>query len=149
MNQDKNVNKIQYTLLKDLKDKSELNCYGIIYDASFPQYSEKSQKDNSSMFECTIKLIDQYINPIEFPDETSFNNNIKTLIIKSNFKEQIPFIHTIGDIIRVQNCYVNSNSNKNIYIIINIISKIQYLVLYYHQKNIIHLLRKMKELLKN
>ena len=61
-------------------------------------------------------MIDQYINSIKYPDSTEFSNNIKTLIIKSNYKEQIPFIHTIGDIIRVQHCYVKQKANKSLYL---------------------------------
>jgi len=114
----KNANQIKYTLLKDIQEQGEYNFYGIIYDASFPKISEKSEKSqqNSVNFECSIKLIDQYINSLEYPDSTEFNNNIKTLIIKSNYKEQIPFIHTIGDIIRVQHCYCKQKMNKCLYL---------------------------------
>jgi hypothetical protein len=68
MNQDnKNLKKIKYTLLKDIEEPGEYNCYGIIYDASFPQYLEKKEKDNNTLnYGCTIKLIDQY--PIIHPD---------------------------------------------------------------------------------
>ena len=116
--ENKNTNQIKYTLLKDIQEQGEYNFYGIIYDASFPKISEKSEKSQQSSinFECSIKLIDQNINSLEYPDSTEFNNNIKTLIIKSNYKEQIPFIHTIGDIIRVQHGYCKQKMNKCLYL---------------------------------
>ena len=52
----KNANQIKYTLLKDIQEQGEYNFYGIIYDASFPKISEKSEKSQQSSinFECSI-----------------------------------------------------------------------------------------------
>ena len=120
MKYDKQI--IKYTPFNEMKEPGEYNCYGIIYDASFPQIQEQSQQGGSK-YECTIKLIDQYINLINCSDLTSFNNNIITLIIKSQFKEKIPYIHTIGDIIRIHSGIYSHKNKKNIYLTITNNSK--------------------------
>ena len=103
-------------------EPGEYNCYGIIYDASFPQNLEQSQSTGTK-YECTIKLIDQYVNFLNCNDISSFNNNIITLIIKSQFKEKIPYIHTIGDIIRIHSGIYSHKNKKNIYLTITTNSK--------------------------
>ena len=106
---------IKYTKLSDLSEPGEYNCYGIIYDASFPQIQEQSQQ-GASKYECTIKLIDQDINFLNSEDISSFNSNIITLIIKSQYKEKIPYIHAIGDIIRIHSGIYSHKNKKNIYL---------------------------------
>ena len=106
---------IKYTKLSELSEPGEYNCYGIIYDASFPQIQEQSQQ-GASKYECTIKLIDENINFLNCADVSTFNNNIITLIIKSQFKEKIPYIHTIGDIIRIHSGIYSHKNKKNIYL---------------------------------
>jgi hypothetical protein len=106
---------IKYTKLSELSEPGEYNCYGIIYDASFPQIQEQSQQ-GASKYECTIKLIDENINFLNCADVSTFNNNIITLIIKSQFKEKIPYIHTIGDIIRIHSGIYSHKNKKNIYV---------------------------------
>ena len=46
---------IRYTKLSDMSEPGEYNCYGIIYDASFPQIQEQSVQ-GASKYECTIKF---------------------------------------------------------------------------------------------
>ena len=106
---------IKYTKLSEMTESGEYNCYGIIYDASFPQIQEQSQQ-GASKYECTIKLIDENINFLTCSDVSTFNSNIITLIIKSQFKEKIPYIHTIGDIIRIHSGKYSHKNKKNIYL---------------------------------
>ena len=40
-------------------EQGEYNCYGIIYDASFPQNLEQSQPGYTK-YECTIKFFELY-----------------------------------------------------------------------------------------
>ena len=106
---------IKYTPFNEMVEPGEYNCYGIIYDASFPQNQDQSQ-GGTIKYECILKLIDQHINCINCCDLSSFNNNIITLIIKSQFKEKIPYIHTIGDIIRIHSGIYSHKNKKNIYL---------------------------------
>ena len=115
---------IKYTKLSEMTESGEYNCYGIIYDASFPQIQEQAQQ-GSSKYECTIKLIDENINFLNSADVSTFNNNIITLIIKSQFKEKIPYIHTIGDIIRIHSGIYSHKNKKNIYLQIATTQKLQ------------------------
>ena len=108
---------IKYTPFSEMIEPGEYNCYGIIYDASFPQNQDQSQ-GGGIKYECILKLIDQHINFINCSDLSSFNNNIITLIIKSQLKEKIPYIHTIGDIIRIQSGIYSHKNKKNIYLTI-------------------------------
>ena len=92
-----------YTPLNEMNEPGEYNFYGIIYDSTFPiQEEENSMLDeqkSNPVYNCIIKLIDQSINCLTNPN--NFQDNLITLIIKSTDKENIPFIHNIGDIIRV------------------------------------------------
>ena len=106
---------MKYTKLSEMSEPGEYNCYGIIYDASFPQIQEQSQQ-GASKYECTIKLIDEDINFLNCSDMSAFNNNIITLIIKSQYKEKIPYIHTIGDIIRIHSGIYSHKNKKNMYL---------------------------------
>lgn len=86
--------KYKYTSIKDLNMDGYFNFYGIIYDATFPVYDDK---ENS--YSATVKIIDQEVNCSTHPETLS--DHIVYLIIKSSDKENLPFIHSIGDIIRV------------------------------------------------
>jgi len=96
---------IKYTPIKDIikndaKD-SDYNFYGLIYDASLPL-----KEENSDNFMCSLKLIDREVNWISH--RNSLDKDILNLIIKSSSQENLPFIHCVGDIIRVQRAvYVN------------------------------------------
>ena len=92
----------KYSLFIDLTEEKSYSFFGVIYDSSFP--IEKIQ-DNIIFYEITLKLIDPSKNCISNKD--NLKENILTLIIKSNLKECIPFIHKIGDII----CINNGNYN--------------------------------------
>ena len=96
-----------YSTFDALKEQGEYNFYGVIYDASFPQ-----EETNSGKYSCTIKLIDQSINCLS----KDFNENIIYLTIKSTEKENIPYIHKIGDIIRVHRGFYSPKNKRNIYL---------------------------------
>ena len=89
---------IKYSPIKDIikedAKEGDYNFYGIIYDASLPFLEE-----NSDNYMCSIKIIDKEINLISH--KNSLNKDILTLIIKSTYKENLPFVHCVGDIIRV------------------------------------------------
>lgn len=101
--------KYKYSTFNDMTASEDYNFYGIIYDASFPMLDEQHNTHNQTSssngvgnqpkYECTIKLIDQEVNLLTNPID--FNDKIINLIIKSNSKDSIPYIHSIGDIIRV------------------------------------------------
>jgi hypothetical protein len=84
----------KYTSIKDIEQIDNYNFYGIIYDATFPAVDEISKH-----YVCNVKVIDPDINCLTNP--STLADNIVTLIIKSNTMEQLPFIHNIGDIIRI------------------------------------------------
>jgi hypothetical protein len=86
--------KYKYSSLNEMKEPGDYNFYGIIYDSTFPTLEEKE-----NLYKCTIKIIDPDVNCLTHP--TSLNENILLLNIKSNSKENMPYIHSIGDIIRV------------------------------------------------
>lgn len=100
--------KYKYTLLKDLTDLADYNFYGIIIDASFPIKTKTTEKE--SHYECVIKLIDNStVLPIT-------EDNTVTLTIKSTNRECIPYIHNIGDIIRIHRGTYNPKTGRNVYV---------------------------------
>lgn len=101
--------KYHYTSFIDLTFSGECNLYGIIYDASFPIQDEFVE----SRYECTLKLIDPTVNCLTNPSDII--DKLITLIIKSNDKESIPYVHNIGDIIRI---------HRGNYVRLNIISEL-------------------------
>ena len=107
-----------YTTFDQLKEQGEYNFYGIIYDASFPNednyLSESDKKKNSSKFTCILKLIDQTTNCLTH--QNNFSENIIYLIIKSSEKENIPYIHHIGDIIRIHRGFYSPKKKRNVYL---------------------------------
>lgn len=107
-----------YTTFDQLKEQGEYNFYGIIYDASFPNednyLSESDKKKNSSKFTCILKLIDQTTNCLTH--KNNFSENIIYLIIKSSEKENIPYIHHIGDIIRIHRGFYSPKKKRNVYL---------------------------------
>ena len=98
----------KYSTFDELIEQGEYNFFGIIYDASFPQ-----EEQNTSNYSCILKLIDQTTNCLTHPD---FNENIIYLIIKSSERENIPFVHHIGDIIRVRRGFYSPKKKRNIYL---------------------------------
>ena len=97
----------KYSTFDELIEQGEYNFYGIIYDASFPQEEELG-------YTCILKLIDQTTNCLTHPN--NFNENIIYLIIKSKERENIPFVHQIGDIIRIRRGFYSPKKKRNIYL---------------------------------
>ena len=110
--------KYKYTSFDELKEQGEYNFFAIIYDASFPQEenstSESDKKKNSVKYFCILKLIDHTTNCLTNPN--NFNENVIYLIIKSSEKENIPYVHNIGDIIRVHRGFYAPKKKRNIYV---------------------------------
>ncbi|MCQ2821381.1 MAG: hypothetical protein MJ252_29320 [archaeon] len=115
--------KYEYASLSDLIENRDNNFYGIIYDASYPTVDEKTLPGSGIgqncqiQYECTVKLIDQGINPITNKD--NLNDNIINVVIKSNSRDRIPYIHAIGDIMRVHRGIYSKKKKKNVYINLN------------------------------
>ena len=114
----KHTVRYKYTTFDELKEQGEYNFYGIIYDASFPLEenlaSESDKKKNVSKFSCILKLIDQSTNCLTHPN--NFNDNVIYLIIKSSEKDNIPYVHHIGDIIRVHRGLYAPKKKRNVYL---------------------------------
>jgi Telomeric single stranded DNA binding POT1/CDC13 len=92
---------IKYSTIKQFKESGDYNFYGVIYDASLPK-----KEENSDNFVCCLKIIDPQVNCLNY--KTNINDNCINLFIKSLSKENLPFIHCVGDIIRVhKGVYVN------------------------------------------
>jgi hypothetical protein len=102
----------KYSTFDELVEQGEYNFFGIIYDASFPQ-----EEQDLSKYTCILKLIDQTTNCLTHPKD--FNDNIIYLIIKSNERENIPFAHHIGDIIRVHRGFYSPKKKRNVYLNLN------------------------------
>ena len=88
---DRIITKYKYTSLADMTTSNQYNFYGIVIDSSFPSNNTLPE----SHYECILKVID-----ISY---THSSPTILTLIIKSRSKDQIPYIHKIGDVIRIIN----------------------------------------------
>lgn len=113
--------KYKYSTFNEMVNPGDYNFYGIIYDASFPLLEEK-QNDNISSsnptrYECTIKLIDKDVNCLT--NEKDLNDHLINLIIKSTSKEAMPYIHSIGDIIRVHRGNYSHKKKRNVYLHLN------------------------------
>ena len=127
-NNDVDISKIQenaihtviylYTTFDQLKEQGEYNFYGIIYDASFPLEEnsplESDKKKNVSKYSCILKLIDLTTNCLTH--QNNFNDNVIYLIIKSSEKENIPYVHHIGDIIRIHRGFYSPKKKRNVYL---------------------------------
>ena len=99
----------KYITFDELIEQGEYNFYGIIYDASFPL-----EEENTGKYSCVLKLIDQTTNCLTNPND--FSENIINLIIKSNERENIPFVHYIGDIIRIHRGFYSKKKKRNVYL---------------------------------
>ena len=110
--QEENLNhsiKYKYSMFSDLIEQGEYNFYGVIYDSSFPL-----EETTTGKYSCTIKLIDQSTNCLSNPND--FNENIIYLTIKSSEKENIPYIHNIGDVIRIHHGFYSPKNKRNVYL---------------------------------
>ena len=111
--------KYKYTSFDDMKEQGEYNFYGIIYDASFPKEEDNfailpGTKEPLPKYSCILKLLDQTTNCLTNP--TNFNESVITLIIQANERENIPYVHQIGDIIRVHRGLYAPKSKRNVYL---------------------------------
>ena len=88
---DRIITKYKYTSLADMTTSNQYNFYGIVIDSSFPSNNTLPEPH----YECILKVID-----ISYTHSSPI---ILTLIIKSRSKKQIPYIHKIGDVIRIIN----------------------------------------------
>ena len=115
-----------YTTFEEMKDKGEYNFYAIIFDASFPKEAEvhppsPGQKEPLIKYSVELKLFDRGTNLLI--QRNNLSKNFIKLIIQVNEKENIPFIHQIGDIIRVQK---GTYLLKKGEVYLNLIKNVQY-----------------------
>jgi hypothetical protein len=103
--------KYKYHEIKDITVSDNYNFYGIVYDATFP-----TTDDSPNSYVCNVKLIDTDTNCLTFPN--SLNQEIVTLIIKSNTKDSLPYIHNVGDILRVHRGHLGVRIKKFILLFI-------------------------------
>ena len=107
--------KYKYTPFDELREQGEYNFYGVIFDASFPkEENSELEKNKNTKYSCILKLIDQSTNCLTH--DTTFNDNVINLIIKSSEKENIPYVHHIGDIIRVHRGMYAPKKKRNVYV---------------------------------
>lgn len=111
--------KYKYTSFDEMKEQGEYNFYGVIYDATFPKEEENNallpgQTEPLPKYSCVLKLIDQSTNCLTNP--TNFNDNVITLIIQANEKDNLPYVHHIGDIIRVHRGFYSPKKRRNVYL---------------------------------
>jgi hypothetical protein len=95
----KSGDKYNYTELDKVSSSSveSSNFYGVIVDASFPYKKTIKSKAGVSdqMFICTMKIID----PSQFTQQKGWKYS--QLVIYATKLEDLPFVHRLGDIIRV------------------------------------------------
>ena len=105
--------KYKFSKFDDMKFDGEYNFYGIIFDAAFPIFLETPFPH----YECILKLIDD---TSDISTEIQEENYI-TLIIKSQKKEEIPFVHNLGNIIRV--IFGTYQNKKKRYVYLNFMNE--------------------------
>ena len=111
--------KYAYTTFDQMKEQGEYNFYGIIYDASFPKEEENyallpGAKAPLPKYSVVLKLLDQSTNCLTHPKNLA--ENLITLIIQVNERENIPYVHQIGDIIRVHRGMYIPKQKRNVYL---------------------------------
>ena len=111
--------KYKYTPFDEMKEQGEYNFYGFVYDATFPKEEDNfailpGNKEPLPKYSCVLKVLDQSINCLTHP--ANFNENVITLIIQSNERENIPYVHQIGDIIRVHRGLYAPKAKRNVYL---------------------------------
>ena len=125
----------QYKRLKDLTRDGDYNFYAIIYDASLP-FQDKAP----NTYSCTLKVIDQDINGLNYP--STLNNEIVYIIIKSNTKDNLPYVHSFGDIIRIQKGkfkFNTVNSTHQVYLNLTLMQNIKCSWTIFPSKSIINI----------
>ena len=95
-----------YVKLNEITTPQEqYNFYGVIIDATYPN----PEDNNPNEFVCSLKLIDQSINAKS--NQTNFDDAVINVIIKSNSKENLPYVTAVGDIFRVHRGFYVRNLN--------------------------------------
>ncbi len=106
--------KYEYSNIKSFSNQGDYNFFGIIYDATFPI------PEDACTYTCSLKIVDPEVNLLA--NSADFNDQVINLVVKSNSVDALPFIHRIGDIIRVHrstyvikifNFLLNSNLAEN------------------------------------
>ena len=101
------TSKYTYQKLSEIKEPNkEYNFYALVIDATFPH-----SEDYPSSFVCILKVIDETSNFVDGLAE----KDIYTVIVKASEKNQTPFIHNVGDIIRIHRGYFRPKTTNNIY----------------------------------
>lgn len=85
--------KYEYSNIKSFSNQGDYNFYGIIFDATFP-----SQED-ACTYICNMKIVDPEVNLLA--NSADFNDQVINVVVKSTSIDALPFVHRIGDIIRV------------------------------------------------
>lgn len=118
----KTKEEIPFSLFDEMTEQKDYNFYGVIYDASFPVIEDSNSL--CPFYEVTLKLIDPSMNCLSKSSTLqSIEESILTLIIKSNLKECMPYIHSIGDIIRVHHGSYNP-AKRTAYLLLTGVTKI-------------------------
>jgi len=107
----KGQDKYKYTELAKVSGTSleQSNFYGVIVDASFPYkktITRESTGVSDQMFICTMKIID----PSQFTQAKGFQYS--QLVIYATKLEDLPFVHRLGDVIRVHRADLKFHNSK-------------------------------------
>ena len=111
--------KYSYSTFEEMEDKKAYDFYAIVYDSSFPKEVEynsslSGQKGPILKYSVEIKLLGQGTNSLNDPNNLS--ENIVTLYIQAKEQENVPYIHQIGDVIRVHKGIYLQKKQKNVYL---------------------------------
>ena len=99
--------KYNYSKLNEIKDSNkEYDFYGTVIDSTFP-HSEEYPSNYVSI----IKVIDETSNFLEGLEE----KDVFTIIMKASDISEMPFIHNVGDIIRIHRRYFRPKGCNSIY----------------------------------
>lgn len=85
--------KYNYSSIKTFSNQGDYDFYGIIYDATFP-----NPEDNCTYI-CNLKIVDPEVNLLANSED--FSNQVINVVIKGTSIDALPFVHRVGDIIRV------------------------------------------------
>jgi len=101
-----NQQRYEYSNIKSFSNQGDYNFYGIIYDATFPV------QEDPLTYICNLKIVDPEVNLLA--NSQDFNDQLINVVVKSTSVDALPFIHRIGDIIRVhRGVYVNIIFKRN------------------------------------
>lgn len=103
------MSKYNYSSIKEVSAKREVNFYGVIVDATFP-----CKEELENIFTCTLKVIDHSVNHVS--DPLDIQNNQIYVTFKSDLIENLPFIKTVGDILRIHRGTYVHKLKRNVYV---------------------------------